>query len=154
MWGTLNNKEIWQGEICNRAKDVSLYWLEGTILPFVTEKNQLFQYLSIRFDITNRKNAEHVMRQQANREKLLRAITDGISQSLNLQTIFDTACEENRKVIDADRVAIFKFDQDLRCNQGEFAAESLAIDFPSVLNVKVCDPCLVKITALHKCGIN
>ncbi|MEC4812417.1 MAG: GAF domain-containing protein [Scytonema sp. PMC 1069.18] len=58
--------------------------------------------------MTEREQAEQTIRQQVEREKLLREITQRIRQSLDLQTIFETACEEIRLVIKAERVGIFK----------------------------------------------
>lgn len=63
LWETLQAGEIWQGEIRNRAKDGSLYWVRSTMVPFFDEHGQVFQYVSIRTDITERKKAENVLAQ-------------------------------------------------------------------------------------------
>lgn len=58
MWKTIATGKIWHGEICNKAKDGSLYWLNTTIVPYVDKNGKPTHYIAIRADITERKFAE------------------------------------------------------------------------------------------------
>ncbi|KZE64141.1 hypothetical protein AWM68_13625 [Fictibacillus phosphorivorans] len=52
---------VWNGEICNKAKDGSLYWVDTTIIPFLDREGVAYQHISIQYDITEKKKTEEIL---------------------------------------------------------------------------------------------
>lgn len=70
MWRTVARGKPWHGDVCNRAKDGRLYWVDTFITPLVGADGKVEKYISMRIDITAAKNAEAELKRNAKRFEL------------------------------------------------------------------------------------
>ncbi|MHA7809518.1 MAG: PAS domain-containing protein [Marinobacter adhaerens] len=79
LWKTISRGDVWQGELCNLAKDGTSYWVSSTIVPFLDNRKRPYQYIAIRKDITHVKTAERRIEQQS---ELARLISEASAQAM------------------------------------------------------------------------
>ncbi len=82
LWSTISKGNVWNGEICNRAKDGSYYWVDSTMVPFLDNKGKPTQYMSLRFLITDKKDAQRRLSQiNANLENVVKKRSRELEES-------------------------------------------------------------------------
>nr|BAL57463.1 PAS/PAC sensor signal transduction histidine kinase [uncultured Bacteroidetes bacterium] len=78
LWDTIKAGKIWQGEVKNRRKDGSHYWVLATVGPLLDSDGYPYRFVSMRVDITRQKDLEDQLRQERNR------LSDELASNLKL----------------------------------------------------------------------
>lgn len=93
MWRTIALGNVWKGDICNRAKDGSLYWVESTMVPVLNDATgRVDRYLSIRFDISEKRQLLHSLQWRVGHDVLT-----GLPNRAFLSDLLDQALEFSRQ---------------------------------------------------------
>ena len=70
LWKTISSGKVWKGEICNIRKDGTLYWVESTIVATYDSEANVKKYVSIRFDVTEKRKLMEVLQWRADHDVL------------------------------------------------------------------------------------
>ncbi|MGQ4649453.1 GAF domain-containing protein [Lyngbya aestuarii] len=136
----------------NYHQDGRMFWNELSISPVQNAAGNLTHYVGVQTDITELKRVEAEL-EEAKERKALFAIISKIRQSLELETIFQTAATEVRQLLKAERVGMFRFHPGSNCNEGEFVSEDVVPPFSSALAMRVEDHCFGEQYApYYQCG--
>ncbi len=138
MYSVIANGKTWTGEVCNRARNGSLYWVQTTIVPFIGKNGKPTKYIAIRTDITRCKEAEE--------NNSLLALYDGLTSLPNRRLLTDRL---QQAIITSSRSgklgALLFLDLDhfktLNDSLGHDIGDLLLIEFSKCLvkNVRACD---------------
>ncbi|MGM0875564.1 MAG: PAS domain S-box protein [Bacillota bacterium] len=117
LWRTIGSGKVWKGEIKNKAKDGTYYWVDTTIVPFLKRDGKPYQYLAIRNEVTARKRAE-----------------DELQASLSELYDLKFALDESSIVAITDQKGIITYVNDTFCKVSKFDRDELIGKSHKIIN--------------------
>lgn len=85
MWATIAKGQTWHQEICNRNKSGELYWVDSTIVPLMDANGKIDRYLSVRVDITARKQKDFDLNERLKESNCLHTVRNYLEQNLSME---------------------------------------------------------------------
>ena len=95
LWKTISKGNIWRGEIKNKAKDGTFYWVNTTIVPFLNKKEEPYRYMVFRTDITEQKRLQEEIKQinLESAQKAKNRIEELSAKEAQLKSILNTVTD-------------------------------------------------------------
>ncbi|MBE9050672.1 PAS domain S-box protein [Nostocales cyanobacterium LEGE 11386] len=119
--------------------DGSIHWIEGRGKAFYDAVGKPIRIMGTVIDIDDRKQAQELLEQQFEQQRLVMEMTQRIRRSLNLQDILQTTVDEVRQFLGCDRVTVFQFSPGWG---GRIIVESVAPEWMPILPLQIYDPCI------------
>jgi len=136
----MKGNDLW-GLLCVHQCSAPRNW-ESSEIQFVTQISAQLSIALEQADLLAQTQQQAVdLQQAAEQQQILFEVVAKIRQSLDLDTIFRTTTTELRRILNADRVGVYRFDRSSKFNEGEFITEDVLPGFESAINVKIRDKC-------------
>jgi PAS domain S-box-containing protein len=143
LWNTVQAGKVWKGEICNRTQAGELFWVDTTIVPIPEDAskypNLSYHYISIRTDITQRKQTEIALRERSQLAAMGTTVGEILSHGgINNQVLVDCA-DAIVGYLDLPFARIWTFDQESNVLTLEAIAgqHSHTEDFPKRISLGI-----------------
>ena len=145
MWDTIQDGQVWHGELINHRKDGSEYTEEMTITPVRANGNKITHFIAIKQDISERRSLEDQFRQAQKMEGLGR-LASGVAHDFNnMLTIINGYTELVRLMVENDEVLVGYIDEILQAGR---RASSLTTQLLAFSRKQVIQPMLMNLNEM------
>jgi PAS domain S-box-containing protein len=104
LWETILDKKVWQGDIKNKAKDGTEYYVFATIVPILNDKDEIEEFLAIRYDTTNlHKAVDEANKAERSKSRFLANMSHELRTPLNAIIGFSQILQRRKTLQDKDR---------------------------------------------------
>jgi len=146
MWNTIGRGNVWQGQLKNKAKDGSDYWVLATVAPVMGKNGKPINYISVRYDITNHKRTEEQLKSL--KTKIDYELLQNVEYAKNIHSAFlnydDSGAGEDSfliykalKIISGDFYKIERKENKMMIVIGDSTGHGLSASYISVLALNI-----------------
>ena len=149
MWKKLLNKEVWQGDLKNLTKDGRDYYVYATIVPILDERDEIVEFLAIRYDTTNLREAiKNANEAEKTKGRFLANMSHELRTPLNAIIGFSQIMQRKGTLSDKDALYIEKIGLS---GQNLLTLVNSILDFSKIEEGEMeCNPSEVNVKALFE----
>lgn len=108
MWSTISRGRIWRGVLKNKAKDGTFYWVDSSIAPILGKDGKPVKYISVRFLVSERQQAEEALRESVRQQNVLTILSQEALANTDLHSLFNRTVDLLKKTLNIDLSAVLK----------------------------------------------
>ena len=133
MWATILKGQTWHREICNRSKSGKLYWTDSTIVPLVDSSGKIDRYLSVRIDITARKQKDLDLSERLKESNCLHAVRSYLEQDQDTEKTCQNILKVLIQALQFPKIAVAL----ITLGDKQFTSTGYQVDLPNALSAAI-----------------
>jgi len=133
MWATIVKGRTWHQEICNRSKSGKLYWVDSTIVPLINASGKIDRYLSVRVDITSRKQKDLDLNERLKESNCLHKVRNYLEQNQDSEKTYQNILESLTQALQFPDFAVAS----IMLGNEQFTTAGFEHNLPDTLNAPI-----------------
>jgi len=133
MWATIAKGQTWHQEICNRNKSGKFYWVDSTIVPLIDSSGKIDRYLSVRVDITSRKQKDLDLNERLKESNCLHKVRNYLDLNQDSATTCQNVLESLTRALQFPDIAVAS----ITLGNEQFTTAGFEHDLPDTLNAAI-----------------